>query len=128
MSINKHKKWMDYGNNLLLILNLLLVKFSKDSFIQLLCCANLSCSVMSDSFRPHRLQPIRLLYPWGFSRQEYWSGLACPPPGDLPNTGVEFRSPTLQADSWLTEPPGREYNYSWQVFPDVVFSQQSSNV
>ena len=35
----------------------------------------------------------------GFSRQEYWSGLPCPPPGDLPNPGIEPRSPTLQADS-----------------------------
>ena len=36
---------------------------------------------------------------WGFSRQEYWSGLPCPPPGNLPNPGIEPRSPTLQADS-----------------------------
>ena len=36
-----------------------------------------------------------------FSRQEYWSGLACPPPGDLPNLGVESVSPVLQADSLL---------------------------
>ena len=31
----------------------------------------------------------RLLCPWGFSRQGYWSGLSCPPPGDLPNPGIE---------------------------------------
>ena len=41
----------------------------------------------------------------GFSRQEYWSGLPCPPPGDLPNPGIEPRSPALQADSLLSEPP-----------------------
>ena len=35
----------------------------------------------------------------GFSRQEYWSGLPCPPPGDLRDPGIEPRSPTLQADS-----------------------------
>ena len=34
-----------------------------------------------------------------FSRQEYWSGLPCPPPGDLPNPGIEPRSLALQADS-----------------------------
>ena len=34
-----------------------------------------------------------------FSRQEYWSGLPCPPPGDLPNPGIKPRSPALQADS-----------------------------
>ena len=43
----------------------------------------------------------------GFSRQEHWSGLPCPPPGDLPNPGIEPRSPTLQADSLPSEPPGK---------------------
>ena len=40
-----------------------------------------------------------------FSRQEYWSGLPCFSPGDLPDPGIELRSPTLQADSLLSEPP-----------------------
>ena len=35
----------------------------------------------------------------GFSRQEYWSGLLFPSPGDLPNPGIEPRSPALQADA-----------------------------
>ena len=35
----------------------------------------------------------------GFSRQEYWSLLPCPPPGDLPDTGIESMSPALQVDS-----------------------------
>ena len=35
----------------------------------------------------------------GFSRQEYWSGLPCPPPGDLPDPGTEPISPASQADS-----------------------------
>ena len=35
----------------------------------------------------------------GFSRQEYWSGLPSPSPGDLPNPGTEPRSPALQADA-----------------------------
>ena len=38
-----------------------------------------------------------------FSRQEYWSGLPFPSPGDLPNLGIEPRYPALQADSLLTE-------------------------
>ena len=48
----------------------------------------------------------------GFSRQEYWSGLACPPPGDLPDPGVKPTSPMspgLQADALPTEPPGKLY-------------------
>ena len=67
-----------------------------------LCCA--SCSVVSNSLRCRGLWPARLLCPWGFSRQEYCSGSPCPPPGDLPNPGTEPRSPTLQADSLLSEP------------------------
>ena len=59
----------------------------------------LSHSVMSNSFRPHGPQPARLLCPWGFSRQEYWSGLTNLPPGDLPNPGIEPRSPELQTSS-----------------------------
>ena len=41
-----------------------------------------------------------------FSRQEYWSGLPFPSPGDLPNPGMEPRSPALRADASPSEPPG----------------------
>ena len=43
----------------------------------------------------------------GFSRQEYWSELPCPPPWDLPNPGIEPGSPALQADALPSEPPGK---------------------
>ena len=43
----------------------------------------------------------------GFSRQEYWSGEPIPSPGDLPDPGMEVGSPALQADSLLSEPPGK---------------------
>ena len=42
-----------------------------------------------------------------FSRQEHWSGLPFPSPGDLPNPGIEPRSPALQADALPSEPPGK---------------------
>jgi len=58
--------------------------------------AVLSHSVMSDSVPPHGLKPTRPLCPQGFSRQECWSGLPCPPPEDLPNPGIKPRPPTLQ--------------------------------
>ena len=48
----------------------------------------------------------------GFSRQEYWSGLPFPSPGDLPNRGIEPRSLTLQADALTSEPPGKPY-FTW---------------
>ena len=43
----------------------------------------------------------------GFSRQEYQSGLPFPSPGDVSDPGIEPRSPTLQADSLASEPPGK---------------------
>ena len=43
----------------------------------------------------------------GFSRQEYWSGLPFPSPGDLPDPGIEPGSPTVQADAVTSEPPGK---------------------
>ena len=67
----------------------------------------LSRSVMPVSATPWtvaRQAPLSM----GFSRQEYWSGLPCPPPGALPNPGIEPRSPTLQEDSLLSEPPGKQ--------------------
>ena len=45
--------------------------------------------------------------PMEFSGQEYWSGLPFPIPGDVPNPGIKPRSPALQADSLLSEPPGK---------------------
>ena len=43
----------------------------------------------------------------GFSRQEYGSGLPFPSPGDLPDPGIEARSPALQADALTSESPGK---------------------
>ena len=43
----------------------------------------------------------------GFSRQEYWSGLPFPSPGDRPDPGIEPGSPALQADALTSEPPGK---------------------
>ena len=67
---------------------------------------------------------LTLMTPWtitrqaplslGFSRQEYWSGLPFPSPGELPNPGIEPRSPTLQADALLSEPPGKS-KVEWTV-------------
>ena len=46
--------------------------------------------------------------PWDpFSMQEHWSELPCCPPGDLPNPGIEPRSPALPVDSLPAEPPGK---------------------
>ena len=61
--------------------------------------------VVSDSVTP---RTVARQAPWsmGFSRQEYWTGLPLPSPGDLPNPGTELGSPASQADSLPSEPPG----------------------
>ena len=91
------------------------------------CCAVLSRSILSDSLRPHGLQPTRLLCAWPFPRQERWSGLPCPPPGDLPNPGIEARSTALQEDSLPTEPPGSPRILEWVAYPFSSGSLQPRN-
>ena len=52
-----------------------------------------------------------------FSRQEYWGGLPFPSPEDLPNPGIELRSPALQADSLQSGPPGKPPAYEYLIDP-----------
>ena len=65
----------------------------------------------------------RLLCPWRFSRQEYWSGLPFPPPGDLPDPGIEPSSPALQVDALLLEPPGKLIPYILALLNSVKCSR-----
>ena len=48
----------------------------------------------------------------GFPTQQYWSGLPFPSPGDLPDPGIEPRSPTLQADALTSEPVLKKQHYN----------------
>ena len=57
-----------------------------------------------------------------FSRQEYWSGLPFPSPGDLPDPGIKPRSSTLQADALPSEPPGKSKKVQM-----TLFTKQKSN-
>ena len=61
-----------------------------------------SCPTLATPWSVARQAPLSM----GFSRQEYWSGLPFPSPGDLPDPGIEPRSPTLQAAALPFEPPG----------------------
>ena len=72
-------------------------------------CACTSHSVVSDSLIPWTVTHQTTLS-MEFSRQEYWSGLPFPSPGDLPNPGTKPRSSALQADSLSSEPPGKPNN------------------
>ena len=62
----------------------------------------------------------------GFTRQEYWSVLPFPSPGDLPNPGIEPRSPTLHADALTSEPPGKSHlNIYPQKKPECTIIDKS---
>ena len=65
---------------------------------------SVSHSVASDSVTPGTIAHQALL-PMELSRQEYWSGCPSPPPGDLPDPGIEPGSLALQVDSLLSKPP-----------------------
>ena len=83
---------------------------------------------MNDGRLLSRVQPFGS--PWtlthqapssmGFSRQEYWSGLPFPSPGDLPNPGIKLRSPALQADASTSEPLGKPCYYCCYWVTSVV--------
>ena len=64
--------------------------------LRVLCCAMFShVQFFVSPWTIARQAPLSM----EFSREEYWSGLPCPPPGDLPDPGIELTFPDLQADS-----------------------------
>ena len=86
----------------------MLCQFLLDSEVNQLCYAQ-SLSHVQHFATPWTAARQALLS-MGFSRQEYWSGLPCPPPGDLPSPGIEIRQLSLQADSLPFKPPGKPKN------------------
>jgi len=95
---------------------------SKPMYAAVLCLVVQSCPTLCN---PN----CRLLCPWGFSKQEYWSGLPCTPPEDLLKPGIKPRSPLLQADSLLSEPPGKTKNTgvgSLSLLQGIILTQESN--
>ena len=64
----------------------------------------------------------------GFFRKEYWGGLPCPSPGDLPNPRIELRFPTLQVDFLLFEPPGKQFYHIVVLFLNLSTNNMFSNI
>ena len=66
----------------------------------------------------------------GFSRQEYWSGLPFPSPGDLPDPGIEPGSPALEADTLTSEPPGKPQTHKGlsQRFSKIMQKTENSRI
>ena len=86
-------------------------------------CVCVSCSVVSDSETPWTVAhqtPLSV----EFSKQEHWSGLPFLSPGDLPNPGIEPGSSPLQADSLLSEPPGKPIKPITSKIPLVLLLSQ----
>ena len=89
-----------------------------------ICCSLFSCSVVSDSVTPRtvaRQAPLSM----GFSRQEYWSALPCPPPGDLPDPGIEPTSSPQTGGFFATESPGKpvcrhEHRTAQDLIPELL--------
>ena len=107
-----HLSCPSWGNAIIPALNFLPLSLANFSLIGL--------SYQSMFYLVKSLSRVRLsVTPWtvahqappsmGFSRQEHWSGLPFPSPGDLPNPGIKPRSPALQADTLTSEPPGKSY-------------------
>ena len=100
---------------------------------QHIASCSLTFSVAQSRLTEHEGSPVdgSLQAPlsMGFSRQQYWSGLPCPPPADLLSSGIKPRSPTLQADSLLSEPPGKPRNtgVGSLSFLQINFPTQESN-
>ena len=66
-----------------------------------------TCSVTSKSLGPHGLIAHQAPLSMGFPRQEYWSGLPFPPPGDVPDPGIKPEFPALAGGFFTTAPPGK---------------------
>ena len=84
-------------------------------------------SVVSDSLQPYGLYPARLLCPWDFSRQEYWSGLLCPPPGDLPTQGLNPGLPHCRLILYHLSHQGSPKILKWAAYPFFRGSSQPRN-
>ena len=89
-----------------------------------MCCAGL-CLVAQLYLTLCNI-PARLLCPWGFSKQEYWSGLPCPPPGDRPSPQIEPRLHWRQILYRLSH-QGSPCMLEWVAYPFVRGSSQPRN-
>ena len=94
-----------------------------------LVCAVLSCSVPSDSLQPHGLWPARLPYPWGFSREEYWSALPLLLPGIFLTQGLNPHVPHCEQILYHLSHQQRPRILEWvtlSLLQGIFITQESS--
>ena len=109
------------------ILEWIAIPFSLIVSCAVLCCAYLLSHVQL--FANPWVVACQTLLSMGFSRQEYWSGLPCPPPGNLPIPGIKPRFPALQVNFLPSEPPGKPKNTgvgSLSLFQGIFPTQESN--
>ena len=90
-----------------------------------LCMWGYACMCVGTQWTVTYQAPLSM----GFSRQDYWSGLPFPSPGNLSHPGIEWGSPTLLADALPSEPPGKPHSvskHSQTFFVGYIFSFNSS--
>ena len=100
LSMGSQRVRHDWETSLILTLNL----STKVNYISSVCWVTESCLTLVMPWTVACQAPLSI----GFSRQEYWSGLPFPSPGNLLDPGIEPRSPALEADSftvWVTREP-----------------------
>ena len=95
--------------------------YNKSLHVSVCSC---SCSVAKLCLTLQPCGPVTLQNPlsMGFPRQEYWSVLPLPSPGDLPNRGTEPMSPAspaLAGRFFTTEPPGKPYLYLYYIYRNI---------
>ena len=126
-----HATHFNYRRKLFLTIRKLPLKITQCSYF-LICCLGNTVVIDISAFLPtvkwvKSLNRVQLFAtPWTvacqappsmeFSRQEYWTGLPFPSPGDLPDPGIKPGSPTLQADALPSEPPGKSHLYYKKCF------------
>ena len=124
-----HSQWVLHSCFLVWFSLFVLVIFYFRRFIcwfEMLCLLVQSCLTLFD---PTDCSLPGSFVTGQFSRQKYWSGFSCLPPGDLPNPEIELRSPTLQADSLLAEPQGKLKNTgvgSLSLLQGIFLTQESN--
>ena len=90
------------------------------SYLATLCVCVCVCLIAQ--LCPTLWDPMTVAHQPPLSRQEYWSGLPCSPPGDLSNPGIEPRSPTLQAGSFSSDLPGKPTWPLWSALNPTIYS------
>ena len=96
------------------------------SYEMSMCACSIAQSCLT-LLQPHGLYPTRLFCPW-FPRQEYWSGLSFPSPGDLPNPGIEPMSPALAGGFFTTELPGKPMTWAGHKSPFPITAVSAYSV